>query len=125
MLVGLYQDLVSREDKSGTVRGQFGHLGLICRDQFRVGCDLLFQSCYGCLVVGFQGFLFGILLDLTLFLFIGAGPSGLSVLHVFKNDAVDITVFEKQSLLGGQWNLDNSTGVDDYGEVVHGAVVKN
>ena len=36
----------------------------------------------------------------------------------------DITVFEKQEKLGGLWNFDWHTGIDQNGEVVHGSMYK-
>lgn len=57
---------------------------------------------------------------------IGAGPSGLSLLHAFEaarraGTAVpDLVCFEKQATWGGLWNYTWRAGLDDVGEPVHG-----
>lgn len=61
---------------------------------------------------------------------IGAGPSGLAQLRAFqsaarKGDAIpDVVCFEKQSNWGGLWNYTWRTGVDEYGEPVHGSMYR-
>lgn len=61
---------------------------------------------------------------------IGAGPSGLSQLRAFqtaaqKGTAVpEIVCFEKQADWGGLWNYTWQTGVDEYGEPVHGSMYR-
>ncbi len=61
---------------------------------------------------------------------IGAGPSGLAQLRAFqsaKNNAEDIpeiVCFEKQANWGGLWNYTWRTGVDQYGEPVHGSMYR-
>lgn len=52
---------------------------------------------------------------------IGAGPCGLSTLAAFKklaNDglAAEITCYEQQSVIGGMWNFNWRTGLDEHGE---------
>ncbi|MEO9572828.1 MAG: NAD(P)/FAD-dependent oxidoreductase [Tateyamaria sp.] len=61
---------------------------------------------------------------------IGAGPSGLAQLRAFQSakkngeDIPDIVCFEKQSNWGGLWNYTWRTGVDQYGEPVHGSMYR-
>jgi len=61
---------------------------------------------------------------------IGAGPSGLAVLYAFQslkvngNDIPEIVCFEKQDNWGGLWNYTWRTGLDQYGEAVHGSMYK-
>jgi len=59
---------------------------------------------------------------------IGGGPAGCALLKSFeaanKLSEYDITVFEKQEKLGGLWNFDWHTGIDQNGEVVHGSMYK-
>lgn len=61
---------------------------------------------------------------------IGAGPSGLAQLRAFQSakangDAVpEVVCFEKQSNWGGLWNYTWRTGVDQYGEPVHGSMYR-
>lgn len=61
---------------------------------------------------------------------IGAGPCGLSQLHAFeqarlKGAAIpEIVCFEKQSSWGGLWNFTWRTGLDEYGEPVHGSMYR-
>ncbi|MTH65482.1 NAD(P)-binding domain-containing protein [Paracoccus shanxieyensis] len=61
---------------------------------------------------------------------IGAGPSGLAQLRAFqsaaaKGDAIpEVVCFEKQSNWGGLWNYTWRTGVDEYGEPVHGSMYR-
>ena len=61
---------------------------------------------------------------------IGAGPSGCAVLRSFASakekgeDVPEIICFEKQSDLGGLWNYNWRTGLDEYGESVHGSMYR-
>ena len=61
---------------------------------------------------------------------IGAGPSGLAQLRAFqsaqaKGDEIpEIVCFEKQSNWGGLWNYTWRTGLDEYGEPVHGSMYR-
>ena len=60
---------------------------------------------------------------------IGAGPSGLSMLHALTSDDISstysITCFEKQSDWGGQWNYDWRTGIDKHGLPIHNSMHKD
>ncbi len=61
---------------------------------------------------------------------IGAGPSGLAQLRAFQSaqakgaDIPEIVCFEKQSNWGGLWNYSWRTGLDEYGEPVHGSMYR-
>ena len=61
---------------------------------------------------------------------IGAGPSGLAQLRAFQSakeggaDIPEVICFEKQSNWGGLWNYTWRTGVDQYGEPVHGSMYR-
>ena len=61
---------------------------------------------------------------------IGAGPSGLSVLHQAEKlrqegiDNLEVVCFEKQSECGGLWNYTWRTGTDEHGEPVHGSMYR-
>ena len=61
---------------------------------------------------------------------IGAGPCGLAQLRAFQSasekgaDIPDIVCFEKQSDWGGLWNYSWRTGLDEYGEAVHGSMYR-
>lgn len=61
---------------------------------------------------------------------IGAGPSGLAQLRAFASAARDgadipeIVCFEKQKNWGGLWNYTWRTGLDEYGEPVHGSMYR-
>tara|TARA_R110002072_G_scaffold1017_8_gene8457 strand:- start:4352 stop:5686 length:1335 start_codon:yes stop_codon:yes gene_type:complete len=61
---------------------------------------------------------------------IGAGPSGLAQLRAFQSakqngeEIPEIVCFEKQSEWGGLWNYTWRTGVDQYGEPVHGSMYR-
>jgi trimethylamine monooxygenase len=61
---------------------------------------------------------------------IGAGPSGLAALRAFesaKNKGADIpelVCYEKQSNWGGLWNYTWRTGLDEFGEPVHGSMYR-
>ncbi|MGI9484453.1 MAG: NAD(P)-binding domain-containing protein [Geminicoccaceae bacterium] len=61
---------------------------------------------------------------------IGAGPSGLAQLRAFQSaaakgaDIPEITCFEKQDDWGGLWNYTWRTGLDEYGEPVHGSMYR-
>lgn len=61
---------------------------------------------------------------------IGAGPSGLAQLRAFqsakqKGDAIpEVVCYEKQDNWGGLWNYTWRTGIDQYGEPVHGSMYR-
>jgi trimethylamine monooxygenase len=61
---------------------------------------------------------------------IGAGPSGLAQLRAFQSAAEkgaevpEVVCFEKQSNWGGLWNYTWRTGLDKYGEPVHGSMYR-
>ncbi|WP_342234843.1 NAD(P)/FAD-dependent oxidoreductase [Inquilinus sp. OTU3971] len=61
---------------------------------------------------------------------IGAGPSGLAQLRAFQSAAQkgaeipEIVCFEKQADWGGLWNYTWRTGLDEYGEPVHGSMYR-
>ena len=61
---------------------------------------------------------------------IGCGPSGISALAAFDDakkrglSVPQVVSFEKQSTPGGLWNLTYKTGVDEYGEPVHGSMYR-
>jgi len=61
---------------------------------------------------------------------IGAGPSGLAQLRAFQSaqekgaEIPNIVCFEKQSDWGGLWNYSWRTGLDEYGEPVHGSMYR-
>lgn len=61
---------------------------------------------------------------------IGAGPSGLAQLRAFQSAAAqgaeipEIVCYEKQSDWGGLWNYTWRTGLDQYGEPVHGSMYR-
>jgi trimethylamine monooxygenase len=61
---------------------------------------------------------------------IGAGPSGLAVLRAFQSakakgaEIPEIVCFEKQDNWGGLWNYSWRTGLDEYGEPVHGSMYR-
>ncbi|MEM6987492.1 MAG: NAD(P)/FAD-dependent oxidoreductase [Pseudomonadota bacterium] len=61
---------------------------------------------------------------------IGAGPSGLAQLRAFQSaaaagaDIPDVVCFEKQADWGGLWNYTWRTGLDEYGEPVHGSMYR-
>ena len=61
---------------------------------------------------------------------IGAGPSGLAQLRAFQSAAQkgaeipEIVCFEKQDNWGGLWNYSWRTGLDEYGEPVHGSMYR-
>lgn len=61
---------------------------------------------------------------------LGAGPSGLAQLRAFQSakekgeEIPEIVCFEKQSDWGGLWNYTWRTGVDQYGEPVHGSMYR-
>lgn len=62
---------------------------------------------------------------------IGAGPSGLAQLRAFESAArkgeeiPEIVCFEKQEDWGGLWNYTWRTGLDRYGEPVHGSMYRH
>ncbi|SVB23609.1 uncharacterized protein METZ01_LOCUS176463, partial [marine metagenome] len=61
---------------------------------------------------------------------IGAGPSGLAMLRAFASAAEqgtevpEVVCYEKQDDWGGLWNYTWRTGVDEYGESVHGSMYR-
>jgi trimethylamine monooxygenase len=61
---------------------------------------------------------------------IGSGPSGLAVLRAFQSakakgaDIPEIVCFEKQGNWGGLWNYTWRTGLDEFGEPVHGSMYR-
>jgi trimethylamine monooxygenase len=61
---------------------------------------------------------------------IGAGPSGTAQLRAFQSAAEkgaevpEIVCFEKQDDWGGLWNYTWRTGLDEYGEPVHGSMYR-
>lgn len=61
---------------------------------------------------------------------IGAGPSGLAQMRAFQSAAEngeeipEIVCYEKQSNWGGLWNYTWRTGLDQYGEPVHGSMYR-
>jgi len=61
---------------------------------------------------------------------IGAGPSGLGQMQAFKTaenngaEIPEIVCFEKQDDWGGLWNYTWRTGLDEYGEPVHGSMYR-
>ena len=61
---------------------------------------------------------------------IGAGPSGLAQLRAFQSaaqkgaDIPEVVCFEKQDNWGGLWNYYWRTGLDEYGEPVHGSMYR-
>jgi len=61
---------------------------------------------------------------------IGAGPSGLAQMRAFQSaakagtDIPEIVCFEKQDNWGGLWNYSWRTGLDEYGEPVHGSMYR-
>ena len=61
---------------------------------------------------------------------IGAGPSGLAQLRAFESarrkgqEIPEIVCFEKQDDWGGIWNYTWRTGLDEYGEPVHGSMYR-
>jgi trimethylamine monooxygenase len=61
---------------------------------------------------------------------IGAGPCGLAQLHAFEEarrrgaEVPEITCFEQQGDWGGLWNYTWRTGLDEYGDPVHGSMYR-
>ncbi|GLY66394.1 flavin-containing monooxygenase [Amycolatopsis taiwanensis] len=61
---------------------------------------------------------------------IGAGPCGLAQLHAFEEaraqgaDVGEIVCFERQRDWGGLWNYTWRTGLDEYGDPVHGSMYR-
>jgi trimethylamine monooxygenase len=61
---------------------------------------------------------------------IGAGPSGLAQLRAFETlrrqgvEIPELVCFEKQSNWGGLWNYTWRTGLDEFGEPVHGSMYR-
>jgi trimethylamine monooxygenase len=61
---------------------------------------------------------------------VGAGPSGLAALRAFESarrkgaDIPELVAYEKQSDYGGLWNYTWRTGLDQFGEPVHGGMYR-
>jgi trimethylamine monooxygenase len=61
---------------------------------------------------------------------VGAGPSGLAQLRAFESarrkgaSIPDVVCYEKQSDVGGMWNYTWRTGLDEFGEPVHGSMYR-
>lgn len=61
---------------------------------------------------------------------VGAGPSGMAQLHAFeeaRNNGADVpklVCFEKQGDWGGLWNYTWRSGLDEFGEPVHGSMYR-
>jgi len=59
---------------------------------------------------------------------VGAGPSGLSQLHAFRQTAqeqrVELVCFERQSDWGGQWLYTSQTRIDACGEPIHSSMYR-
>ncbi len=61
---------------------------------------------------------------------IGAGPSGMAALRAFESAArngakvPEVVCFEKQADWGGLWNYTWRTGLDEFGEPVHGSMYR-
>ena len=61
---------------------------------------------------------------------IGAGPCGTAALRAFQSaknngeDIPEVVCFEKQEDWGGLWNYTWRTGLDEYGEPVHGSMYR-
>ncbi len=61
---------------------------------------------------------------------IGAGPSGLAALRAFESarkmgaTIPEVVCYEKQSDYGGLWNYTWRTGLDEFGEPVHGSMYR-
>ncbi|MQA07753.1 MAG: SidA/IucD/PvdA family monooxygenase [Pseudonocardiaceae bacterium] len=61
---------------------------------------------------------------------VGAGPSGLAQLHAFEEarkqgaDVPELVCFEKQGDWAGLWNYTWRTGLDEYGDAVHGSMYR-
>lgn len=62
---------------------------------------------------------------------IGAGPSGTAVLRSFHSaeekgaKIPKVVCYEKQGDWGGLWNYTHRTGIDEYGEPVHGSMYRH
>ena len=61
---------------------------------------------------------------------IGAGPSGLAALRAFESarlggtEIPELVCFERQANWGGLWNYTWRTGLDEFGEAVHGSMYR-
>jgi trimethylamine monooxygenase len=61
---------------------------------------------------------------------IGAGPSGMAALRAFESaerkgaESPEVVCFEKQADWGGLWNYTWRTGLDEFGEPVHGSMYR-
>jgi len=61
---------------------------------------------------------------------IGAGPCGLSTLVAFKKLSeegvrADVTCYEQQEAIGGMWNFNWRTGLDEHGEPLHNSMYRD
>ena len=62
---------------------------------------------------------------------IGAGPSGISLLRAFEAarragaEIPEVVCYEKQADYGGLWNYTWRTGLDEFGEPVHGGMYRS
>lgn len=56
---------------------------------------------------------------------IGAGPSGLCAAHHSIEKGLNVTVYEQNDDVGGQWLYTDNTGKDEYGLNIHSAMYKN
>ncbi|MCC4241106.1 NAD(P)-binding domain-containing protein [Thalassospira povalilytica] len=61
---------------------------------------------------------------------IGAGPSGMAQMRAFQSAAAkgaeipEVVCFERQEDWGGLWNYTWRTGLDEYGEPIHGSMYR-
>jgi trimethylamine monooxygenase len=68
--------------------------------------------------------------EMTRVAILGAGPSGLAQLRAFESarqkgaEIPEVVCFEKQSEWGGLWNYTWRTGLDEFGEPVHGSMYR-
>lgn len=56
---------------------------------------------------------------------IGAGPSGLCTARHAVQKGFEVTVYERNEDIGGQWLYTDKTGKDEYGLNIHTAMYKN
>lgn len=55
---------------------------------------------------------------------VGAGPSGLCCAKNAVDYGFDVTVYERNSEVGGTWIYTDRTGNDDYGIPIHSSMYK-
>lgn len=55
---------------------------------------------------------------------IGAGPSGLCCAKNAIDFGNDVTVYERNSDVGGTWIYTDQTGTDEYGQPIHSSMYK-